>query len=154
MKDIGYGDAGKLVKVRSGEEEGKEEKAKKNMMATTNLFTPSSNSPKIPLPKNIDLLPVKRGILDNKRVLLSWTLSLYTTRREAVEAGIRRSGGVVLRYPGDDDDDLSTEEKEKRRDRKEGRAVGECDILITRWRFGKSYSKVFTLFLFILRSCF
>jgi len=151
LKDIGV-DVKKLGLAGQHNEEGQErceedegvlkQKAKKNMMLTANQFTPSATNFRTPLPKDMDLLPVKRGVFDNKRILLSWTLSLYGSRREAVEMGIRRAGGVVLRYPGDHNDDLSTEEKERRRDKKEARAVKECDILITRWRNGKAYGKV------------
>jgi len=88
----------------------------------------------------VDLLPLKHGVFDDKRILLSWTLSLYGSRREAVEMGIRRAEGV--RYPGDHDDDLSTGGKERRWDKKEARTVNKCDILITRWRNGKAYGKV------------
>ncbi len=63
-------------------------------------------------------------------------------RRQAIEASIRRAGGEILRYPGDDDDDLGTEEKEGWRDKGEERVVMECDILITRWRYGRAYGKV------------
>ncbi|KXN86850.1 BRCT-containing protein 1 [Leucoagaricus sp. SymC.cos] len=124
--------------------ERKEDKGRRNMMRIVNDFTPSIDS-KVPLPKDVDLLPVKKGVLEGKRILLSWTLTLYGGRREAVEAGIRRAGGVVLRYPGDDGEDLSTEEKERRRDRKEARAAVECDVLVTRWRRGRAYGKAFRL---------
>jgi hypothetical protein len=118
-----------------------ENKPKADMMATANKFTPAIDS-RVPLPKDVDLMPVKKDAWNGKRILLSWTLSLYGSRREAVEAGIRRAGGEILRYPGDDDDDLSTENKEKRRDKKEARTAVECDIFITRWRSGRAYGKV------------
>lgn len=140
LKQIGIHD---ISALEAGKDKGdkQENKAKKNMMATANIFTPAADS-SIPIPKDVDLMPVKKGIWNGKKILLSWTLSLYGSRREAVEAGIRRAGGEVLRYPGDGDDDLDTEEKEIRRDKKEARAVVECDILITRWRSGRAYGKV------------
>lgn len=134
LKDIGVHDVNALG-------ESSEDKAKKALLNTVNTFTPSLDS-RVPLPKDVDLIQLKRNVWGGKRILLSWTLTLYGSRREAVEAGIRRAGGEVLRYPGDDDGDLSTEEKEKRRDKKEARAVNECDILITRWRNGRAYGKV------------
>lgn len=97
------------------------------MVLTTGQFIPFASNSKITSREAAHLLPAKRGVFDNEWILLSWTLSLYGSRREAVEAGIRRAGGVVLRYPGDGDDGLTTEKKERRRDRK-ARAVIECDI--------------------------
>jgi hypothetical protein len=142
LKEIGISDINALGPVKE------EDKAKKIMMVTANLFTPTADS-KVPVPRDVDLMPVKKGVWNGKRILLSWTLALYSSRRQAVEASIRRAGGEILRYPGDDDDDVSTEEKEKRRDKKEARAVTECDILITRWRYGKAYGKVRTISLFV-----
>ncbi|KAJ3576641.1 hypothetical protein NP233_g274 [Leucocoprinus birnbaumii] len=143
LKDIGV-NVDKLGKDEDKEEERVKEEMKRNMMGIAGQFTTRAKSPRATLPENIGLLPVKRGVLDNKRVLLSWTLSLYGSRREAVEAGVRRAGGVVLRYPGDGDGDLANG-KERRRDKKEARAIAECDILITRWRSGKAYGKAFKL---------
>lgn len=136
LKDIGVNKDNGAPFGSSGED-----KAKKALLNTMNTFTPSFDS-KVPLPKDVDLMQLKKNVWDGKRILLSWTLSLYGSRREAVEIGIRRAGGIVLRYPRDDDENLGTEAREKIRDKKEARAVDECDILITRWRSGRSYGKV------------
>lgn len=134
-------DIGATANIKTHNGQSSEDKAKKALLSTMNDFTPSFDS-KVPLPKDVDLMLVKKNVWNGKRILLSWTLSLYGSRREAVEAGIRRAGGMVLRYPTDDDEDLTTEAREKRRDKKEARAVDECDILITRWRSGRSYGRV------------
>ncbi|XP_006464077.1 hypothetical protein AGABI2DRAFT_180183 [Agaricus bisporus var. bisporus H97] len=137
-------DIGATANIKTHNRQSSEDKAKKALLSTMNDFTPSFDS-KVPLPKDVDLMLVKKNVWNGKRILLSWTLSLYGSRREAVEAGIRRAGGMVLRYPTDDDEDLTTEAREKRRDKKEARAVDECDILITRWRSGRSYGRAFRL---------
>ena len=69
-------------------------------------------------------------VWDGKKILLSTSLELIDRRREAVEAGITRSGGIVVPY--------------KRRGangdlEEEGEKVLECDVLITRWRHGSAY---------------
>ncbi|KAF8841436.1 hypothetical protein BDN67DRAFT_980341 [Paxillus ammoniavirescens] len=72
----------------------------------------------------------KDRVWGGRRILLSHSLELGKGSREAVEAGIRRAGGVLVRIhaTGDEQD---AEEK----------AVDECDILVTRWRSGKAYFK-------------
>ncbi|KAH0826410.1 hypothetical protein J3R83DRAFT_5383 [Lanmaoa asiatica] len=64
-----------------------------------------------------------------RRILLSTSLDLGDSSRGAIEAGIQRAGGVIV--PITEGADEHTEEK----------AVDECDVLITRWRSGKSYFK-------------
>ena len=71
-------------------------------------------------------------VWDGRRILLSTALELGGNSRGAIEAGIRRAGGVVV--PITDDADEDVEEK----------AVDECDVFVTRWRSGKSYFKVCT----------
>ena len=101
-----------------------------------------------------------------RRILLSRTLKLYGSRRDAVQAQIERAGGVVVRYEGDAYDPgtpptmegvggaqgkwkanedgiyevLSKDEKARRR--KEAEMVKECDVLVTRWRDGRAYIEV------------
>ncbi|KIK88110.1 hypothetical protein PAXRUDRAFT_802378 [Paxillus rubicundulus Ve08.2h10] len=72
----------------------------------------------------------KDRVWGGRRILLSHSLELGKGSREAVEAGIRRTGGVLVKIhtTGDEQD---AEEK----------AVDECDVLITRWRSGKAYFK-------------
>ncbi|KAG6371485.1 hypothetical protein JVT61DRAFT_9520 [Boletus reticuloceps] len=64
-----------------------------------------------------------------RRVLLSPSLELAGGSRRAIEARIQRAGGVVVPIPEDADEYL------------EEKAVDESDVLVTRWRSGKSYLK-------------
>ena len=98
-----------------------------------------------------------------RRIVLSRTLCLYHGRRAAVEASVERAGGVIVKFEGDSDDEepeveyevevddettptkkrvkkmtrLSRNERQRRR--AEAQAVQECDILVTRWRYGRAY---------------
>lgn len=65
-----------------------------------------------------------------RRILLSTSLELGDGSRGAIEARIQRAGGVVVPIAEDTDEDV------------EEKAVDECDVLVTRWRSGKSYFKV------------
>ncbi|THV02405.1 hypothetical protein K435DRAFT_717243 [Dendrothele bispora CBS 962.96] len=69
--------------------------------------------------------PFERDIFGERRVLLSSTLELGE-RKEAVGAGIERTGGLIVEC-----DDMA-EEIER---------VDECDILVTKYRSGKAYFK-------------
>lgn len=76
----------------------------------------------------------KEKVWGGKKILLSRSLELSGSQRNAVEAGIKRSGGFVVREDGMDDEDAEDAEE---------RAVGTCDVFVTRWRSGKAYFKVF-----------
>ncbi|KAH7883429.1 hypothetical protein F5I97DRAFT_1905100 [Phlebopus sp. FC_14] len=69
-----------------------------------------------------------------RRILLSRSLELGDGSREAVEAGIKRAGGVVVRVPAEH---VGREEEEGA----EERVVDKCDVLVTRWRSGRAYLK-------------
>ena len=161
--------------------EGKERKSqleksevKRTMYATAALFAPSncptqsarSPSPPVDAESLVERNPHLGGIghhdvWKGKRFLLSRTLQLYGTRREAVQIGIERSGGEVLRFEGDDEVEedrveVSGKKKmsrhEKLRRRREADLVEQVDILITRWRHGRSYAEVTTVFLILAMS--
>ena len=100
-----------------------------------------------------------KGVWGGRRIILSRTLQLYRGRREAVQAGIECEGGVVLRFDSNDEEETPIElppEKgkeaegpkyklhmnERRRRRNEANLVGDCDVLVTRWRFGRAYVSV------------
>lgn len=72
-------------------------------------------------------------VWSGRRILLSTSLELGESPRGAIEAGIRRAGGVVVPIAEDADEDA------------EEKAVDKCDVFVTRWRSGKSYFKVCTL---------
>ena len=110
-----------------GEKSGLGKKADKDkrMLFKTALWTPGKE-----LPASSGGLG--RNIWGGRRILLGASLQLTSGRREAVEAGIRRAGGVVVEQSVGDDEALLVESS---------------DILITRFRSGKSYVKVRTLFL-------
>jgi hypothetical protein len=66
-------------------------------------------------------------VWEGKRILLSAGLGLNSGRREAVVAGVKRFGGVVV------DAKNTTDEAEK---------VENVDVLITKFRTGAAYFKV------------
>jgi len=66
-----------------------------------------------------------RDIWGRRRILLGPDLDLSDDRRQAIEAGISRSGGVVVDY------DLQSAD-----------AVYEFDVLIARYRWGPLYVQV------------
>jgi hypothetical protein len=77
-----------------------------------------------------------KKVWQGRRVLLSSTLGLVGGRREAVEVGIVRAGGVVVHW--------HAEELEGRKKRKltEAEIVEQCDVFVTRFRNGKAYAWV------------
>ena len=156
---------------KAGAFDGKERKSqleksevKRTMYATAALFAPSnrpaqsgrSPSPPVDAKSLVEHNPHLGGLghhnaWKGKRFLLSRTLQLYGTRREAVQIGIERSGGEVLRFDGDDEPEEDRVEvlgkkkmsrHEKLRRRREADLVGQVDVLITRWRHGRSYAEV------------
>jgi hypothetical protein len=73
-----------------------------------------------------------------RRILLSTSLELADGSRRAIEVRIQRAGGVIVHISEDADEDVEEE------------AVDECDVLVTRWRSGKSYFKVLKALLIIM----
>ncbi|KAI6032733.1 hypothetical protein F5J12DRAFT_712976 [Pisolithus orientalis] len=76
-----------------------------------------------------DFVGEKEKVWGGRKVLLSRSLELSESQRAAVNAGITRSGGVVVKAEGIDDDEA------------EERAVDTCDVFVTRWRSGRAYFK-------------
>lgn len=165
--------------------ERERERMKRNLFLTAAKFTPSMNrsSPPSdadltlvapPHPSSLGLGPANTSlplelephvVWEGRKILLSRTLQLYGHRREAVQAGIERAGGQVLRYEGDDEEQEQEDaaittsnvgqgwnekigRKERRRRRREAERVGDCDVYVTRWRYGRSYVQVFLSFCF------
>jgi hypothetical protein len=74
---------------------------------------PSSSSPvKIPTSSLATTSNVK-SVWEGRSVLLGRSLMLFKGRREAVEVGIQRAGGEIIRWDGDEE-----EEKTSRQNRK------------------------------------
>jgi hypothetical protein len=136
--------------------------AKKNMYAMAALFTAPMHQSSSPPLKDLEMATGARNRLavnvwKGKRIILSRTLQLFERRREAVEVGIERAGGIVVKYDGDGEidegfgviggtgEELSKREKEIRKN--EADAVLDCDILVTRWRDGTAYVVVCLFFL-------
>ena len=136
---------------------------KKNMYALAALFTAPMHESSPPV-KDLEMAAgAGTRIVDvwkGKKIVLSRTLQLFERRREAVEIGIARAGGVVVRYDGDEEidegfgvvgdtrgDELGLREKEIRQN--EAEAVLDCDILVTRWRDGAAYVVVRLIFFYI-----
>jgi len=185
----------KMLKGVEGLTGGPEEnKIKRNMYATAAIFTPGMAQTTPPLQQDIDFVnaataeqlgssPVNganhsavaiqpgEGVWRGRKIVLSRTLQLYHGRREAVQAGIERAGGVVLRFDGDEEAEEKSIElppekgkeaegpkyklhaNERRRRRSEAEKVADCDVLVTRWRFGRAYVLVgFILFICLLCS--
>ncbi|KAF8987641.1 hypothetical protein BDQ17DRAFT_1435488 [Cyathus striatus] len=114
---------------------------------TPDLHAPSSTLPPPPTPEEMQV-----EVWNGRRIMLSYTLELGGSRRQAIEAGIIRAGGVIVRIedgdevPGGADEERKAREKE--RDRREARALGEgegVDVYVTRWRGGRGYSKAYAL---------
>ena len=142
--------------------------AKKNMYAMAALFTSPMHESSSPALKDLQMAAgagsrMEVDIWKGKRIVLSRTLQLFERRREAVEVGIKRAGGVVVRYDGDEEvdegfgvigatggEELSKREKERRKN--EADTVSDCDVLVTRWRDGAAY--VVVCLNFPLSSCF
>jgi hypothetical protein len=89
------------------------------------VWTPGKNVPASPA--NV------RDIWQGRSILLSPSLGLSRDRREAVEAGIRRTNGIVVKYESGEGNGSREEEEEK---------IKEADVLITRYRTGAAYVEV------------
>ena len=88
-----------------------------------------TDSPSLPASSSA----AKRDVWGGRKILLSVTLELSGGRREAVEVGIKRAGGVIVAYKkGRGDGDLD----------EELRKVEGADVLVTRYRHGATYLKV------------
>ncbi|KAK2464910.1 hypothetical protein APHAL10511_002986 [Amanita phalloides] len=72
------------------------------------------------------------NIWDGRRILLSLSLELPTSRRTAIQAGIARCGGIIVPYLANDGEGSKEEEVEN---------VGKSDVLVTKWRSGRAYVK-------------
>ena len=79
------------------------------------------------IPGNLGKSPEHVDVWKGKRILLSVTLGLNPGRREAVVAGVKRCGGVVV-------DVRSVNDEVKK--------VEDVDVLITKFRAGPAYFKV------------
>jgi mediator of DNA damage checkpoint protein 1 len=89
------------------------------------------------LPSSSAAATAKKDVWVGRKILLSVSLELSGGRREAVEAGIKRAGGVVVVYKkGGGDGDLE----------EELRKIGSADVFITRYRHGAAYLKVCHIF--------
>lgn len=101
---------------------------KKRLLQTAGLTDPPAPSSSAP----------RKDVWGGRRVLLSPSLELSGGRREAVETGIRRAGGVVVKLrhhrDGEDDEDEETEEEVAK--------VAGADVLVTRYRRGRAYLEV------------
>lgn len=109
--------------------------AEKKTLFKTVLWSPESGTPMPNTNKN-GVLKVK-NVWDGRRVLLSPSLQLRVGMREAVEMGIERAGGVVVKLEKKGGNGDVKEETEK---------VEDCDVLVTRWRSGKAYVRVCFVF--------
>ena len=79
------------------------------------------------IPGNLGKAAERIDVWKGKRILLSVSLGLNPGRREAVVAGVKRFGGVVVNAKN------SSDEADK---------VGNADVLITKFRAGPAYFKV------------
>jgi hypothetical protein len=115
---------------------------KRALYKTASLWTPDDPLPVPPEPSSSTASaasPVDTGaknVWQGRRVLLSSTLELVGGRREAVEVGIMRAGGVPVKWG---EEELGGGTKGKTR---EAEVVGQCDVFVTRFRAGKAYAKV------------
>jgi hypothetical protein len=79
------------------------------------------------IPENLGKAAERADVWKGKRILLSASLGLNPGRREAVIAGVKRYGGVVVDTKSAGD---------------EAKKVEEVDVLITKFRAGPAYFKV------------
>jgi len=128
---------------------------KRTVYATVAVFTPSMGHTTTSIDVDAPLAALgqpetaasTQAVWKGRKVLPSRTLELYRSRREAVQLGIQRAGGTVLRFEGDGEEseppaeaekqagrELSTRERVWRRS--EATRARDCDVLITRWRYG------------------
>ena len=82
------------------------------------------------IPANLGKAAERIDVWKGKRILLSTTLGLNSGRREAVVAGVKRFGGVVVDVKDTGD---------------EAKKVEDVDVLITKFRAGVAYFKVISL---------
>lgn len=82
------------------------------------------------IPGNLGKGAERIDVWKGKRILLSANLGLSSGRREAVVAGVKRFGGVVV-------DAKNTSDEAKK--------VEDVDVLITKFRAGAAYFKVISL---------
>ncbi|KAF8972050.1 hypothetical protein BDZ97DRAFT_1634446, partial [Flammula alnicola] len=98
------------------------DEVKRNMYATAALFTPEMGRSSPPAEADISLVAGRIPVLSRspgggatgggavqvwagRKILLSRTLQLYRGRREAVQVGIERAGGIVVRFEGDEEEE-------------------------------------------------
>ncbi|KAG6880099.1 hypothetical protein C0992_006373 [Termitomyces sp. T32_za158] len=102
---------------------------KKSLYRTADLLFPGA-----PLPNGEERMSVSsaesprgksKNVWEGRRVLLGRSLELSGSRRDAVEAEIRRAGGKTVSYEGGKDEEAA--------------AIDECDVFVTRFRSGKAY---------------
>jgi len=79
------------------------------------------------IPENLGRAAERVDVWKGKRILLSVSLGLNPGRREAVVAGVKRFGGIVI--------DVKSASNETNK-------VDDADILITKFRAGGAYFKV------------
>lgn len=79
------------------------------------------------IPENLGKAAERIDVWKGKRILLSVSLGLSSGRREAVVAGVKRFGGVVVDVKNASD---------------EAKKVGNVDVIITKFRAGAAYFKV------------
>ncbi|KAF9463519.1 hypothetical protein BDZ94DRAFT_1308637 [Collybia nuda] len=106
---------------------------KRVLYKTASLWTPKSPLPPVVLPSSSSSESPRqeiqaKDVWQGRRILLGATLELVGGRKEAVEVGIKRGGGVVVSGKG-----------------KEVDSVEECDVFVTRFRSGKAYVKAVRL---------
>ncbi|KNZ74024.1 BRCT-containing protein 1 [Termitomyces sp. J132] len=102
---------------------------KKSLYRTVDLLFPGAPLPNDEERMSESTIESPRGksknVWEGRRVLLGRSLELSGSRRDAVEAEIRRAGGKIVSYEGGKDEEAA--------------AIDECDVLITRFRSGKAY---------------
>ena len=82
------------------------------------------------IPGNLGKGAESINVWKGKRILLSVSLGLSSGRREAVVAGVKRFGGVVVDITNAND---------------EAKKVEDVDVLVTKFRAGVAYFKVISL---------
>jgi mediator of DNA damage checkpoint protein 1 len=111
---------------------------KKALYKSASLWTPDDPLP-VPPESSSPMPPVDASVKNawqDRRILLSSSLELAGTRKEAVEVGIERAGGRVVQW------DIDGLEGRKNRISREAAMAEQCDVFVTRFRSGKAYVRV------------
>ena len=126
----------KVLQLSPPSPEGKRSRKPPEVKASLYKSIVLGTSEDTAIPENLGKAAERINVWKGRRIILSVSLGLNPGRREAVVAGVKRYGGVVVNVKNEGD---------------EAKKVESADVLITKFRAGAPYFKViFPLLKFIL----